>query len=355
MPPAAPREAKTSAPRLTPTPVPRLIVRTVPRRALALVVALACSAGGTARADPDPPTTESHKTVLQEIMLGQSARFRACYDDGRRHNLQLHGRVVTRFVVAPNGSVSETADRGSDLPDPVVVACIQAAIKELRFPEHDGGELAVVYPIDFEAPAPASAPTRSPSPIVNETPVQFEPSEPDLWLVRVDRQQMVVHEYEFRGGTYYESGADARYPIFCKGACRGTLARGRYELGLSKDGRDPVSAGVHAIDGPSTVRASYTDRRAIRVLGVAGGITGFLAGMALVVVSSDGSNIDGTGVAIGLAFGLATGIGGIALASQPDVARIDVIPLEAPRSRTPNEPPSALGAEPRGAALRVRF
>jgi hypothetical protein len=130
---------------------------------------------------------------------------------------------------------------------------------------------------------------------------------------------------------------------------------GTYELGLSKGGRDPASAGLVTIDSPSTLHAAYTDRHAMRLIGTVGGIAGFLAGMAIVVLATDGTNIDGTALAVGLTTIVLTGGVGLGLAIQQDVAQIDIVPLEAAPSRTPNDAPSALGAERRGAALRVRF
>jgi hypothetical protein len=356
-----PREADVTPRALTSAPARRLIVLAMKRRTVALLVALGCSTSRVATADPDPPPV-AHKLaapVLQEIMLSQGARFRGCYEEGRRRDAKLHGRVVTRFVIVADGTVKETEDHGSNLPDAAVIACVGAAIKELKFPEPEGGQLAVVYPINFELPTPQQ-PTRARSPDPDEVPMRYEPNAPDVWLLRIDRQPVVVHEYEFRSVTYFESnGPEAHYPILCQGPCRDTLPLGTYELGLSKDGGTPVSAGVHRIVGPSTLRATYTQHDELRILGLFGGIVGFAGGMILVVVSSDGTTIDEAGVGVGLAVSLVSGAVGIGLALQHDVARIDVVPLDVvplvPLARAPNEVPVAAGAGPQGAALRVRF
>ena len=59
------------------------------------------------------------------------------------------GRVVTKFVIAKDGSVSSAEDDGSDLADKKVVACVVHAFASLIFPEPAGGPATVTYPIVF--------------------------------------------------------------------------------------------------------------------------------------------------------------------------------------------------------------
>lgn len=113
----------------------------------------------TALVNPPPPE-------VQRVVRQASPAFLACYEAGVRRDRELHGRAVMRFVVAAEGgAVSEsTVDAASDLPDPVVLQCIQGEIKKLRFSPPEGGTITVVYPFDFSpADVPAPAPRR-PSP-----------------------------------------------------------------------------------------------------------------------------------------------------------------------------------------------
>jgi hypothetical protein len=87
--------------------------------------------------------------AVQNVVRASFGRLRQCYDDGLRRNCDLRGRVVTKFVIARDGSVATVADAGSDLPDAAVVDCVLREFGPLRFPAPDGGPVTVVYPIHF--------------------------------------------------------------------------------------------------------------------------------------------------------------------------------------------------------------
>lgn len=87
--------------------------------------------------------------VIQRIVRQNYGRFRLCYENGLRNNPNLQGRVAVRFVIGRDGSVSNVANGGSDLPDPSVVQCVIRAYYGLSFPQPEGGIVTVVYPIMF--------------------------------------------------------------------------------------------------------------------------------------------------------------------------------------------------------------
>jgi hypothetical protein len=87
--------------------------------------------------------------VVRRIARQNFGRFRLCYEDGLRSDPRLHGRVIVRFSIATDGSVSSSQDAGSTLPAPGVVACIVRGIGNLSFPQPEGGTVQVVYPIDL--------------------------------------------------------------------------------------------------------------------------------------------------------------------------------------------------------------
>ncbi len=87
--------------------------------------------------------------VIQRIVRQNYGRFRLCYENGLRNNPNLQGRVAVRFVIGRDGSVSNVANGGSDLPDPSVVQCVVRAYYGLSFPQPEGGIVTVVYPIMF--------------------------------------------------------------------------------------------------------------------------------------------------------------------------------------------------------------
>ncbi len=93
--------------------------------------------------------------AVQRIVRQNYGRFRLCYEDGLKNNPNLQGRVSVRFTIAADGSVSQVANAGSDLPDASVVSCVTRAYSGLSFPQPEGGVVTVVYPILF-SPADAA-------------------------------------------------------------------------------------------------------------------------------------------------------------------------------------------------------
>ncbi len=87
--------------------------------------------------------------VIQRVVRQNQGRFRACYADGLNRNPTLEGRVSVRFVIGRDGTVSNAANSGSDLPDPKVVACVVRVFERTTFPAPDGGIVTVSYPLVF--------------------------------------------------------------------------------------------------------------------------------------------------------------------------------------------------------------
>jgi hypothetical protein len=85
--------------------------------------------------------------AVRRIVQQNHGRFRLCYENGLAKDPSLAGRVRVKFVIARDGSVSTSADAGSSLGDPDVVACVVRAFGNLSFPEPSGGIVTVVYPL----------------------------------------------------------------------------------------------------------------------------------------------------------------------------------------------------------------
>jgi tetratricopeptide (TPR) repeat protein len=88
--------------------------------------------------------------VIQRIVRQNFGRFRRCYEDGLRSNATLSGRVSIRFVIDRSGSVVLAAVAGSTLPNTAVVQCVQRSFMSLGFPQPEGANVTVVYPLNFE-------------------------------------------------------------------------------------------------------------------------------------------------------------------------------------------------------------
>jgi TonB family protein len=72
----------------------------------------------------------------------------------------MSGRVMVRFVVAPNGTVGAAIVQDSTLGDNDVEHCITDTVKTWTFPKPTGGGLVVVsYPFVLkQAERPPSSP-----------------------------------------------------------------------------------------------------------------------------------------------------------------------------------------------------
>jgi hypothetical protein len=113
--------------------------------------------------------------VIQRIVRQNFGRFRACYEEGLRRDHTLTGRVAVRFMIDRSGSVAQTEDGGSDLPNPDVVACVVRSFSVLSFPEPAGGLVTVVYPIVFSPEGEGNA---SPPQAVSPMPAAPRPPPP---------------------------------------------------------------------------------------------------------------------------------------------------------------------------------
>ena len=86
--------------------------------------------------------------VIQRIVRQNSGRFRLCYEIGLRNNPNLQGRVVVRFVISRDGTVSNVKG-GGDIPDGAVNSCVVRAFYSLSFPQPESGIVSVTHPIVF--------------------------------------------------------------------------------------------------------------------------------------------------------------------------------------------------------------
>lgn len=120
---------------------------------------------------PEPPATgEAPESgsgrlapeVIKKVVRANNAKFRACYQEGLKKDPTLRGRVVTRFVIGPDGHVESAATSG-DLKDDDVKECVARATKALSFAKPEGGQVAVAYPIVFspESGGPEDGPDAS--------------------------------------------------------------------------------------------------------------------------------------------------------------------------------------------------
>lgn len=87
--------------------------------------------------------------VIQRILRQRAPWIRRCYEQGLARNPELQGRVLVRFVIDREGSVSSVNTGGSDIPDAQFTQCVATVFKGTHFPSPEGGIVTVAYPIVF--------------------------------------------------------------------------------------------------------------------------------------------------------------------------------------------------------------
>ena len=88
--------------------------------------------------------------VVVRIIHLNRARFRFCYSEALRRSPRLSGRIAIHFVILRSGAVSRVsvAD-GSTIDDADFRACLVDSFGKLSFPQPEGGEVVVTYPMFF--------------------------------------------------------------------------------------------------------------------------------------------------------------------------------------------------------------
>ncbi len=108
-------------------------------------------AGTVADVTVRPPT---HGTIdqaaAQRVLRSQSHAVQHCYELALQRDATLHGEVVVRLRVEPDGTVSETSSGGEDSLRPVGT-CIAGVLAHVVFPQPEGGAATVTAPFVFAA------------------------------------------------------------------------------------------------------------------------------------------------------------------------------------------------------------
>jgi hypothetical protein len=111
--------------------------------------AVAASPAGTTYSPPTGPSGRLFSESIQTVVRGHFGQVLTCYEAGRRSDPQLKGKVTVKFVIGEDGITKEAADAGSTLPDKEVINCVVDAFRQRKYRESHGGDVTVVYPIQF--------------------------------------------------------------------------------------------------------------------------------------------------------------------------------------------------------------
>jgi TonB family protein len=88
--------------------------------------------------------------VVVRIIHLNRGRFRFCYQNALRRSPNVSGRIAIHFVISRSGEVTHTSvENGSTIDDADFRACLVDAFGKLSFPQPEGGEVGVTYPMLF--------------------------------------------------------------------------------------------------------------------------------------------------------------------------------------------------------------
>jgi len=81
--------------------------------------------------------------------------MKRCYETATsKGRPDLMGKVVVKFTVKPDGSVSHVCDSGSGIESAEMLECVMRVFLGLRFPEQTGElcpkYMTIVYPVVFQ-------------------------------------------------------------------------------------------------------------------------------------------------------------------------------------------------------------
>ena len=79
-------------------------------------------------------------------------QIRYCYQRELTKNPAIKGKIVIKFVIAKDGSVSSANTKSSTMGSPTVENCVVSRFMRMQFPEPKGGGIVIVsYPFFFSA------------------------------------------------------------------------------------------------------------------------------------------------------------------------------------------------------------
>lgn len=72
---------------------------------------------------------------------------RACYDEGRKRDPKMQGKIIINFAIDSEGVVGETSQgmQEEQIEDQTVVGCVSEVIKTIRFPASPKGKTTRAY------------------------------------------------------------------------------------------------------------------------------------------------------------------------------------------------------------------
>jgi TonB family protein len=86
------------------------------------------------------------KDAVRKVMKDNVTKLQFCYEKTLMMNPGIEGKVMAKFTIEPQGSVSDVKCEGVH---PDVEECVSKAVKELKFPP-SAEKVEVSYPFTFK-------------------------------------------------------------------------------------------------------------------------------------------------------------------------------------------------------------
>jgi hypothetical protein len=92
------------------------------------------------------------KSLIDAVIRRNMSQIRYCYQRELTKNPSLKGKIIVKFTIAADGSVSKAGIKSSSMGSAAVESCITGRFKRFKFPEPKGGGVVIVsYPFIFSA------------------------------------------------------------------------------------------------------------------------------------------------------------------------------------------------------------
>jgi hypothetical protein len=92
------------------------------------------------------------KSLIDRVVKSHLAQIRFCYEKELNKNPKLFGKIIVKFVIAKNGSVSSATTKASTMKNPIVEQCVNKRFLRMKFPSPKGGGIVIVsYPFVFNS------------------------------------------------------------------------------------------------------------------------------------------------------------------------------------------------------------
>lgn len=105
--------------------------------------------GGVHRGDPIV-LGALDKSLIDAIIERHLPQLRHCYVREQEDFPDLSGKIIVKFVIAKDGSVSSAATKSSTMENAAVEQCLNGRFMRFQFPQPKGGGIVIVsYPFIF--------------------------------------------------------------------------------------------------------------------------------------------------------------------------------------------------------------